>query len=344
MYKGFLLKKNHSVFYMWINRIEKYIKYLMLKLRALLLTQGMHGMISQVEGLANALGLSFRHETIKLKKFWNYFPPSLTPKSNFVLEKKFVCDSRVIISCGRKSVVPSILLKKQFKKEVFNIHIQDPKIDSSNFDCIICPQHDELKGENILNTQGSIHYLTNDEIKKNLNYLNPRAKDKKIVAFILGGPNKYYSFSEKQMDNMFRKIKNLFISSKYKLIIIPSYRTPENILKLAFNYFNDDHMVIKERDKKAYLSSLGLADTIIVTCDSTSMISEAAITGKPIYISHMNNKRNIHRFTKFFNLFKELGIVRDLEDKVEHWTYNGLDEVNRVALLVKAKMEKNGII
>ena len=32
MYKGFLLKKNHSVFYMWINRIEKYIKYLMLKL------------------------------------------------------------------------------------------------------------------------------------------------------------------------------------------------------------------------------------------------------------------------------------------------------------------------
>ena len=36
----------------------------MLKLKALLLTQGMHGMISQVEGLAKALGLSFRHETI----------------------------------------------------------------------------------------------------------------------------------------------------------------------------------------------------------------------------------------------------------------------------------------
>ena len=40
----------------------------MLKLKALLLTQGMHGMISQVEGLAKALGLSFRHETIQLKK------------------------------------------------------------------------------------------------------------------------------------------------------------------------------------------------------------------------------------------------------------------------------------
>ena len=39
----------------------------MLELKALLLTQGMHGMISQVEGMAKALGLNFRHEKIKLK-------------------------------------------------------------------------------------------------------------------------------------------------------------------------------------------------------------------------------------------------------------------------------------
>ena len=45
----------------------------MLKLKALLLTQGMHGMISQAEGLANALGLGFRHQKIKIKKFWSFF-------------------------------------------------------------------------------------------------------------------------------------------------------------------------------------------------------------------------------------------------------------------------------
>ena len=143
---------------------------------------------------------------------------------------------------------------------------------------------------------------------------------------------------------MFAKIKNMFISSKFKLIIIPSYRTPDNILKLAFNYFNEDHLVIKERDKKAYLSSLGLADLIIVTCDSTSMISEAAITGKPVYVAQMSSKRNTYRFEKFFKLFKDLGIIRNLEDKIEHWTYEGLDEVNRASVLVKEKMKKNGII
>ena len=316
----------------------------MLKPRALLLTQGMHGMISQVEGLAKALGLKFKHETIKLKKIWDIVPPKFTPVSESILANRFVCDSKVVISCGRKSVIPSILLKRRFKKEIFTIHIQDPKIDLSNFDSIICPEHDNLDGNNVIKTKGAIHYLTNDEIKKNINYLNPKAENKKIITLILGGPNKYYSFSEKQMTTTFAKIKNLFVYSKYKLIVIPSYRTPENILKLAFNYFNDNHLVVKQRDKKAYLSSLGLADIIIVTCDSTSMISEAAITGKPVYVAQMKNKRSIHRFEKFYKLFKDLGIIRDLDDKIEHWTYNGLDEVNRAASLVKEKMKTDGII
>tara|TARA_B100000929_G_scaffold212209_1_gene169358 strand:+ start:54 stop:1004 length:951 start_codon:yes stop_codon:yes gene_type:complete len=316
----------------------------MLKPRALLLTQGMHGMISQAEGLAKALGLKFRHETIKLKKIWNIVPPKFTPVSDNILKNKFICDSKVVISCGRKSVIPAIFLKRRFKKEIFTIHIQDPKVDLSNFDSIICPEHDNLDGDNVIKTKGAIHYLTNDEIKKNLNYLNPRAENKKIVTLILGGPNKYYSFSEKQMHSAFAKIKNLFVYSNYKIIVIPSYRTPDNILKLAFNCFNDNHLVVKQRDKKAYLSSLGLADIIIVTCDSTSMISEAAITGKPVYVAQMKNKRSIHRFEKFYKLFKDLGIIRDLDDKIEHWTYNGLEEVNRAASLVKEKMKTNGII
>ena len=103
-------------------------------------------------------------------------------------------------------------------------------------------------------------------------------------------------------------------------------------------------MVIKERDKKAYLSSLGLSDIIIVTCDSTSMISEAAITGKPIYVANMKAKRNIYRFKKFYKLFKDLGIIRDLEEKIDFWGYNKLNEVNRAALLLKEKMKQNGII
>ena len=49
----------------------------MLELKAILLTQGMHGMVSQVEGLAKALSLNYKHQTIKLKSFWNLIPKAL---------------------------------------------------------------------------------------------------------------------------------------------------------------------------------------------------------------------------------------------------------------------------
>ena len=100
----------------------------MSKFKALLLTQGMHGMISQVEGLAKALDLSYKHQTVELKKIWDYVPPKFTPVTLGVLKNQFIFSSKVIISCGRKSVIPSLALKKKYKDRVFNIHIQDPKV------------------------------------------------------------------------------------------------------------------------------------------------------------------------------------------------------------------------
>ena len=48
------------------------------KLKALLLTQGMHGMISQVEGLAKALNAEYSHKIVRLSFPWNLIPPNIT--------------------------------------------------------------------------------------------------------------------------------------------------------------------------------------------------------------------------------------------------------------------------
>ena len=316
----------------------------MLELKALLLTQGMHGMVSQVEGLAKALKFNFKHRKIKLKPFWNLIPPKFTPITENLLTEKFICDSKIIISCGRKSVIPSIALKKRLGSEIFNIHIQDPKVSYKHFDLIISPEHDGIKGDNILTTQGSIHYLTKKEILENIKYLQLNKGKKKVVTFVIGGPNKYYDYSEDQTHFIFNKVKTLFTPDKFKIVIIPSYRTPEEVIKKAFNTFNFNHHVIKTVDKKAYLSSLALADYIVVTCDSTSMISEAAATGKPVYMAMMKPKKSIDRFKSFYTQFKSLGIARELTDNVENWSYNKLDEVNRIAPIIKEKMKSNGII
>ena len=119
----------------------------MKKLKGLILTEGMHGMISQAEGLAKALDIDFIHEKIELNSFWKIFPPKITPIKKFVFKNKINHDFNIVISCGRKSVIPSIYLKNKFKNKIINIHIQDPKVSLENFDFIIAPEHDELKGK-----------------------------------------------------------------------------------------------------------------------------------------------------------------------------------------------------
>ena len=312
----------------------------MSKLKGILLTQGMHGMISQVEGLAKALDIDFTHHTVELNNFWKMIPPKLSPVSQNVYKKINLDDFDVIISCGRKSVIPSIHLKKISNKKVFNIHIQDPKVDLNNFDFIVAPEHDAIQGQNVISTKGAIHYLSETEISENKDYLSSLIKkdERKIWTLILGGPTKYYDYSTKNMKNIFLTLYKLLKKHSLQLVIIPSMRTPINIINYAKEFFSDNHTIIMDVDKKAYLSALAIAENIIVTCDSSSMISEAALTGKPIYIANILPKKNDIRFQRFRNLFRELNITRNLGEEIENWNYQKLDETNRVAEIIKKKI------
>ena len=311
----------------------------MTKLKGLLLTEGMHGMISQVEGLAKALDLDFIHEKIELDNFWKLIPPKITPIKSFVFKNNIEHDFNIVISCGRKSVIPSIYLKKRFKEKIINIHIQDPRVSLTNFDFVVAPEHDQLIGKNVISTKGAIHYLRENELDENTSYLKPKIKKEKIVTLVVGGPNKYYDYKPKVVEEIFSKIKQNFINNDYQLIFIPSMRTPKNVIDKAKNYFDDHQIIVSEIDKKAYLSSLGLADHIVVTCDSTSMISEAAITGKPIYVAHMPHIKNNYRFKKFFEMFKKLNIIKDLGDNLEVWKYEKLNETDRISGYIKSKLK-----
>ncbi len=309
------------------------------KLKGLLLTEGLHGMISQVEGLAKALDLEYFHEKVELNNFWKFIPPKITPVKKFVFKNKIQKDFDIIISCGRKSVIPSIFLKKINKKKIKNIHIQDPKVNFQNFDYIISPEHDDLKGENIINSKGAIHYLTTTEIEEKKNYLSDRiAKEKKIVTLILGGPTKYYTYSNQNILNIFSKISKQILKTDFQLIVIPSNRTPVKTIELAKKFFSKEHLIIEKVDKNSYLSSLGVADYIIVTCDSSSMISEAALTGKPLYVAMIPPSKKDTRFKKFRKLFENMNIIREFDEKLETWNYEKLDETKRIAYEIKDKL------
>ena len=311
----------------------------MSKLKGLLLTEGLHGMISQVEGLAKALDLDYFHEKIELNIPWNLTPPFLIPAKKFVFKNQINKDYDVIISCGRKSIIPSIFLKKNSNKKIVNIHIQNPKVSLKHFDFVVAPDHDSIHGPNVIISKGAIHYLTINQIDEAKDYLeNKIEKEKDDLTLILGGPTKHYKYSNDNIIQIFSKINKQILEKNLQLIVIPSNRTPEKIIQFAKEYFGKNQLIVDTVDKEAYLSSLALAKYIIVTCVSYSMISEAALTGKPLYVAMMPAARSDKRFQKFRNLLEGMNIIRKLEDELDTWNYEKLDETNRIAKQIKAKL------
>ena len=296
-------------------------------------------MISQVEGLAKSLNTTFDHYTIDLPVLFKFLPPFLTPKiqQSFNFNEIVKDDSSapdIIISCGRKSVIPNIVLKKYFKKkfskDLKNIHIQDPKISPKNFDLIIAPQHDnKINSENIIRSVGALHYLSEEEVINKNNGEN-------IITFVLGGPNKYYNFKKEDLEVHFEKIDNN--KNLKKINVIASRRTPKSVFNFLSSKFNRLEFCYDfSLNKKNYTNAYAEASHIVVTCDSTSMISEAAITGKPLYVAKLPNFRSDYRFEKFLQSFKDLNIIKEFNGNLEHWTYEKLYESKRIAKIIIEK-------
>ena len=297
-------------------------------------------MISQVEGLAKSLNTTFDHHTIDLPVLFKFLPPFLTPKiqQSFNFNEIVKDDSSVpdiIISCGRKSVIPNIVLKKYFKKkfnkDLKNIHIQDPKISPKNFNFIITPQHDnKINSENIIQSVGALHYLNEEEVINKNNGEN-------VITFVLGGPNKYYNFKKEDLEVHFEKIDNN--KNLKKINVIASRRTPKSVFNFLSSKFNRLEFCYDfSLNKKNYTNAYAEASHIVVTCDSTSMISEAAITGKPLYVAKLPNFRNDYRFEKFLQSFKDLNIIKEFNGNLEHWTYEKLYESKRIAKIIIEKL------
>ena len=128
----------------------------------------------------------------------------------------------------------------------------------------------------------------------------------------------------------------------YETIIVPSMRTPKTIIELAKKEMGKFGHVVDTVDKQAYLSAYALAKYVVVTCDSISMISEAAASGKPIYVAQMKHKKDIYRFKKFFELFEHLGIIKTFvpASPDKPWTYKQHNEAVRIANELKDKIKK----
>jgi len=245
----------------------------------------------------------------------------------------------VVISCGRKSVYLSVYLKKKYPN-IINIHIQNPKISSKYFSFVVAPNHDALYGKNIINSTGAIHHFKKNNNLKNHYEINT----KNLITCIIGGENNHYNFSKENTLDLCERIKKMKNFNNKEILVITSRRTNQEIKYILKKELNSISTLWFGEGKNPYEFALNNSSYFIITSDSTSMISEASISGKPIYVYQLPMKRKSKRFIRFHEEFKKMNITRDLNslDKLENWTYTKLHESERIAGIIKKRiLERN---
>jgi mitochondrial fission protein ELM1 len=85
-----------------------------------------------------------------------------------------------------------------------------------------------------------------------------------------------------------------------------------------------------------YFAFLGTADVILVTEDSANMPTEAAATGKPVYLLRMDGAQARKR--RFHAELAALGVIRWFDGALESWSYTPLRETERAAAEVLRRM------
>ncbi len=257
------------------------------------ISEGAAGMRSQIEGLASLISNNYKNFDLKINSFFRYLPIELIPSSNLTytnLSSLIIKKNTILISCGKKSVKASIYLKNKYKKFIFNIHIQNPKVNHSLFDLIICPEHDNLHLDNCISTLLAIH---NIKFKKN-------AKSKKTINFIIGGPNKYFKFNQQTQKKILTEIK--FLSKKFKVNVIPSRRTPDTLLEELSKINMENVDIFADLfNPKEYGNLLSEGNLQIVTWDSVSMISEAISSEVGTFLFKFEEEYCPKRYHQFFD-------------------------------------------
>ena len=304
------------------------------------LTDGSQGMRSQANGLAMELGSDIHEIKTELLFPWSKLQPGILPTFNWIFRNQIPENKlpKILISCGRKSVYLSLYLKKKFK-DIINIHIQNPKISFEKFNFIIAPNHDGIKGPNVINSIGALHQFNSENNILTISNINLPKNN--LLSCFIGGENQHYKFSEKEINNLCNELlTTVKANPKLNLLVITSRRT-NNITKRILNKkLNGIASIWTGEGENPYFFAIKYSSFFVLTSDSTSMISESAISGKPIYVYHLPYKRISKRLQYFHNEFKNLNITRDFNNikKLDVWKYKPLNETKRIAGIIKKRI------
>lgn len=305
---------------------------------------GKLGMASQVMGLAEAVGGGLVEKRLLIRAPWRHLMPQLWFQPLAALDP--AGDSLappwpdVLIACGRNTIAPALAVKRASRGRTLWVQIQDPRYARAKPDLLVVPRHDPAAGENVFSTLGAVHRVTSARIETGARALAPHvaALPRPLIAVLIGGDNRVYRLSETRLRALADQLATL-ARSGCGIMVTPSRRTAQRDVALLREHLAGlPGFVWDGRGDNPYFGMLGLADAILVTADSVSMVSEAAATGKPVHIVALDGGSK--KFARFHAAMEKAGITRPFRGAIEQWDYTPPDDTAHAAAAIRERLAR----
>ena len=311
-------------------------------------SDGKMGMENQCRALAEALALDPVVKRIAIRPPWRWLPPQMWRKPLAALDTSVGGGDHfarpwpdLVIATGRQTVAPVLALKRAAgrSRPILCVQLQDPKVDPARFDLVIVPGHDRIAGDNVVATLGAMHRVTPAVLADAAAHFGDKLAQlpRPRIAVLLGGGNRAYKFTDRAAEALGGSLARLADSAGAGLMVTPSRRTPARALaRIAGHLDGRPAAIWDEADPNPYFGYLALADAIVVTADSVNMVSEAAGTGKPVYIAALVG--GSRKFRRFHAAMADAGITRPFDGRLDDWQYTPPDDTARAAAAVHARL------
>ncbi len=298
------------------------------------LHDGAAGNRRQAEALALALGLPAREWRLAPRAPWRWLAPRRLPGAESAFGPEFHAllqqPPALVIGCGRQAALATRLLRGRGSRAV---QILDPRIDPRHWDALIAPQHDGLRGAQVLCPLGSLNPIDDAWLAQARAQFAPLAAlPSPRTAVLLGGKTAAVRFDRGAFERLVDKLEVSLAQQGGSLLVLGSRRTPPHIADLARSYWADVpglRWFGPDEGPNPYAGVMAWADRFVVSPDSVNMISEACATHAPVFVAEPSRARG--RVRPFLDALLARGRIRAQDRALAPFTAEPLRESARIA-------------
>lgn len=306
-------------------------------------SDGRIGMENQALGLAEGLArLTPANITVKRVRWRALFdklpsalkaPWMLDPSSDAPFPAPGEAWPDIWIATGRATLPLSMLARGK----TLVVQTQDPRWRTGDYDLVVAPAHDGVRGPNVLSITGSPHRVSADRLAGSAPAFAPQIDPlpRPRVAVLIGGKSAAFDLTEAHAADLAERIAAAVTAVGGSLMLTFSRRTPEAARAVMTARLKTlPGLIWDGAGANPYFAFLHACDHVLVTEDSANMAAEAASTGKPVHILPMIALKPAGKFARLHADLRERGAARPFDGTLKGWTYPPLNETDRAARAV----------